>query len=888
MSRNFRNFLGAGLMTLLSISQLQAAGTEWTMIYSDDFGDGDSDFGAQLDAGVISSGMDFVSDYGDFAQGTSYSVTKHTSSDNGWHTGGDHTYPTDANKGYFLAVNPQNSQEKVKVYCHEVSGICSGVVFRFSTYLANLMLKSGDGTDPDLGIGIYKDSEATTLISSSAYKNVTLSKCSGSDPNTLDWEKLELEFEVSDNTQDYAYFIVTVNEPQAKGFDFAVDDILLEVQHPTVTIANVEEFEYGENIHLKASFENNGFFASNNFSYKWYYSADGLTYNAIGSGNPYTLANFDKDVNNGYYKVKIAEGGNFDSKVCALEGDFIVNETKNKKKVTLCKGETQVLNGTTLDGSVLTDGELVEGANNYTYVVSIVSPTVKTADDDYVCIGMLYAGTGLIYDSEQTIPINDTISSKVTGCDSLIILKNLVVTGPTEKTLSDKHICQGETYNGKAYGTAGEFEVKTSDGCIDYTQKVIVHPTYNIEKTEYLCAGSTYNGKTYEKGGTYSDVLNLQSVYGCDSVVNVTIEVASKIVANLDNVDICEGEGTYTFDGKTYSEPGIYNLSSTGTSMLSGCDSVTNVRLQIFAKYSNENNPIDTTICYGSQLFGTIYNEPTTTPLIVRDPTTYQSATGCDSIVYYRLTVLQLQLSLSVKADRNTVCRGEEIEIKVTNLQPANTPLDWPLGLIGSSQGAVFTPEKDLVCVVKAARTVSSTETCETTDTVFIYVRDSPILTIDSVDQRENVVTYNVEGGTLPYSIVLDKKEVSTEASGELRDSYIGSHTLTAVDSNQCASSQTYSIVPIPIYPSGYLSPNGDGVNDRWTIENIDVYSHARVRIFDRNGRLLQEYNGYDNEQGWDGKYNGHLMPATDYWYEINLPEIDDQYVGHFTLLYMQ
>jgi len=29
----------------------------------------------------------------------------------------------------------------------------------------------------------------------------------------------------------------------------------------------------------------------------------------------------------------------------------------------------------------------------------------------------------------------------------------------------------------------------------------------------------------------------------------------------------------------------------------------------------------------------------------------------------------------------------------------------------------------------------------------------------------------------------------------------------------------------------------------------------------------------------------GKDMPATDYWYEINIKEINKQYVGHFTLL---
>ena len=36
---------------------------------------------------------------------------------------------------------------------------------------------------------------------------------------------------------------------------------------------------------------------------------------------------------------------------------------------------------------------------------------------------------------------------------------------------------------------------------------------------------------------------------------------------------------------------------------------------------------------------------------------------------------------------------------------------------------------------------------------------------------------------------------------------------------------------------------------------------------------------------GWDGTYNGNKMASTDYWYEIDVEEIDKVYVGHFTLL---
>jgi gliding motility-associated-like protein len=81
------------------------------------------------------------------------------------------------------------------------------------------------------------------------------------------------------------------------------------------------------------------------------------------------------------------------------------------------------------------------------------------------------------------------------------------------------------------------------------------------------------------------------------------------------------------------------------------------------------------------------------------------------------------------------------------------------------------------------------------------------------------------------------------------------------------------------------LSPDGDGQNDLWQIEGIELYPNATVEIYDRNGKLLLTYKNYDNANGWDGTYNGHPMPSTDYWYVISIDEIDKEYYGHFTLL---
>ena len=51
--------------------------------------------------------------------------------------------------------------------------------------------------------------------------------------------------------------------------------------------------------------------------------------------------------------------------------------------------------------------------------------------------------------------------------------------------------------------------------------------------------------------------------------------------------------------------------------------------------------------------------------------------------------------------------------------------------------------------------------------------------------------------------------------------------------------------------------------------------------IFNKHGKLLKYLN--TGSEGWNGLYNGQLMPTDDYWFRIilNSGEIDS---GHFTL----
>ncbi len=884
----------------------------WVNVFFNDFGGNEKTdplFGPQLSKDETAeffeglNGDTLIFEY-DYECKYGYCVLKHFDDNSDWYNGGDHTYSSDREKGYFVLFNPANSAKKEVVYKTKLTGLCQGVTFRFSAYVADLMQpnKPGSVNAIKLSVGVYDgpDPEKNALVSQSAYQNLGLSVSNHSvTDQCLDWQELSMTFTLNSDATE-AYFILSMEQPTAQGWDFAIDDISIDVWKPEVTIST-DDIYYEQPVDLKASFSNNGFFSDmNQVVYSWEYSSNGLDYSPLKDGSypndpdfSYEIEKFNKANNNGYYRVKIGQSGNMDSKVCTLTQTSQIDETMDKKLVTLCSSDVKTVDGIEFDAELWNDGD-IRHVGNVDYYIKIKEPKKTTLRTEYLCVDAVYNGPaeeykGKSFSSEQILEGKKEYFD-TEGCLDSVVTWPIQVTYPAVSDRAKTVICQGDTAFDKVYDQVGTFnELDSIAECVSERRTIVVNPTYDMTETIYLCQDESFNGKQYhENGGPFYDAVTYKTkTCGCDSTVGYTIYVSGKTITNLEPVTICYGE-SYEFDGITYTEPKVYHLDKEFSNSSTGCDSVVLQTLTILDKIENKDNPIDTLICYDSKLFGVVYHDPTpqNSPILVRDPQTYTSENGCDSIVWYNLTVLQIQLKLEIKSDRNTVCKGEEVEIYIKELIPNNVPFTWYPDLGGSnSQKKNFTPAEDVDCVVKAERVIDANSTCQTTDTIHVYVRESPVLSIDSVNQKENIVGYSVTGGTEPYEIFLDKKSVGSDVSGELHDSPIGSHKLVARDKNECEDAGYFDITPIPVIPATYFTPNNDGVNDTWLIENVDVYPRCNVKVYDRFGRIVYEQDAYDNEDAWDGTYAGNPLPASDYWYVINLPESDRQLMGHFTLI---
>jgi gliding motility-associated-like protein len=111
------------------------------------------------------------------------------------------------------------------------------------------------------------------------------------------------------------------------------------------------------------------------------------------------------------------------------------------------------------------------------------------------------------------------------------------------------------------------------------------------------------------------------------------------------------------------------------------------------------------------------------------------------------------------------------------------------------------------------------------------------------------------------------------------------SYTVTVTDPNGCTASDSMHVFIYPqiTIPSGF-SPNTDGKNDVWQIDNIQQFPNCVVEVFNRWGEPLFYSKGYGTP--WDGTYKGQQLPVGTYYYIINLnhPSFPNAYTGPITI----
>jgi|GEM_PF-6046631 len=94
--------------------------------------------------------------------------------------------------------------------------------------------------------------------------------------------------------------------------------------------------------------------------------------------------------------------------------------------------------------------------------------------------------------------------------------------------------------------------------------------------------------------------------------------------------------------------------------------------------------------------------------------------------------------------------------------------------------------------------------------------------------------------------------------------------TFTAPDNNSDGVADTCG-PELKIVPLSGISPNEDGINDTWVIENITDFPQALIKVFDIRGKEVFSTHNYRNDWRGTDKTGSNLLPVGSYYYIIRL-----------------
>lgn len=160
-------------------------------------------------------------------------------------------------------------------------------------------------------------------------------------------------------------------------------------------------------------------------------------------------------------------------------------------------------------------------------------------------------------------------------------------------------------------------------------------------------------------------------------------------------------------------------------------------------------------------------------------------------------------------------------------------------------------------------------------------------VTVETIPERcdgsaDGSATLTTEGCAAPYTYNWSHGATEAQATGLSA----GNYEVTITSADGCETTLIVEITLEDETPCGLkfysgITPNNDGRNDYWIIDNIDLFQPNSVKIFNRWGVEVWAAENYDNvDVVWDGRNSrGEHLPDATYFY---LVEIEDEvYKGY-------
>jgi len=270
------------------------------------------------------------------------------------------------------------------------------------------------------------------------------------------------------------------------------------------------------------------------------------------------------------------------------------------------------------------------------------------------------------------------------------------------------------------------------------------------------------------------------------------------------------------------------------------------------------------------------------------------SGNGCSSDTSKNFSSFFTKPVAQFAASTNEICQGEQITFTDGSTDANNALNNWNWSFGDGSSSANRNPVKRFMQsgIRNVSLVVANSAGC-TSDPYMLPITVNLQPVVDAgrsfVVPLGNVVTFRPvvnDSANITFSwsppIGLSNPYSLTPSLIALEDR---TYTLTGTGNGGCSASDTVSVKILkPVNIPNAFSPNGDGINDTWIIQNLTDYSGAKVQVFNRYGQLVYSVGSYSNP--WDGRsLNGSPLPVGVYYYVIDLQNGFKPLSGSVTIL---
>lgn len=310
---------------------------------------------------------------------------------------------------------------------------------------------------------------------------------------------------------------------------------------------------------------------------------------------------------------------------------LVVNDTFARQlDTTICEGHSVSIGVSKFDKTgfypIVFSNNI--GCDSTIYLnLTVMENTIDTVEKT-ICRGQTVKIGNSTYSSSG---IYKDIFTNTKTCDSIVVLKLTVIDSVV--TSSIQNLCLGDSivFGNQTIKSGGDYKAyfKNINGCDSISHlKIIEHSKPNPIKIQTtICALDSIElyGKKYKGLGIITDTLHLAAPNTCDTAVYIQINFTTKFSTNIDS-SICEGSFV-EYNNQKYSQSGFYKINLKSKA---GCDSLINLNLNVNTKSTTF---IDTSICIkdsfsiGNKVF---FDEGNYTIIL-------KNQSNCDSTIYLNL-----------------------------------------------------------------------------------------------------------------------------------------------------------------------------------------------------------------------------------------------------------